>query len=334
MSKPKLLYIGSAGLGENIFSASAMHLLCNDYDVYFCFKKHFYHFLSKYDFVENALWYTSDAEVQLFSTQSECEYYTSHFEHIINNYNFLKLKPIYHKKIFCDLSYSENVIKRLGYNFDYESVKHFSLTPKNPDNIKKIVLYIGSAEPLRRLNDSVFNVLLENLNNHFKDKFTVIGLADSRSKLPFLENYNYIQNKHDEESANTIINLFSSGVDLLIGPDSGFTHLALSYDTPIIFFESRERFEQVIPKVYKNICKVYRKIKPVCLKDCRAQLILEQKGAEHLDHIPHIKNLSENYPRQLLCYGKDPCPCLDFNHIDISNIINIAKELLSQNSSS
>lgn len=332
MQKPKLLYIGSSGLGENIFSEPAMRCLCKDYDVYFCFKNQFYNFLSKYDFIKNVVWYSHDEEIKQFAVNSECEYCTSHFEFLIHSYSSLGLKPILHKGIKHSLSYMENVLNRFGYAA--ENARYSPLTSCKPDGVKRIVLYIGSKESLRRLSSATFNSLIENLNHHFAQSYELIGLIDNLPGFEKLEGFTYLVNQHDQKSSDNIINLFSSGVDILIGPDSGFTHLALGYNIPLLFLETRERYEHVIPKTYKNTCNVYRKINSKCGNDCRARILLEQHGAKYLEYIPHLRgyDFSKDYPQRLSCYRPNPCACLDFEQQDINNIVDLSKSVLTRNS--
>jgi hypothetical protein len=332
MQKPKLLYIGSSGLGENIFAEPAMRRFCEDYDVYFCLKNQFYHFLSKYDFIKNVVWYYTEEDIQQFAKSNGCEYYTSHFEGIINSYSFLGLKAIEHKVINHCLSYMENVLNR----FDYltENTRYAPLTTCKPDGVKRIVLYIGSKEPLRRLSCDTFNLIIKNLQHHFGQSYELICLVDNFTEFKKLEGVVYLVNQHDQKSADNIINLFSSGVSLLIGPDSGFMHLALGYNTPLLFLETRERYEHVIPKAYKNTCDVYRKINSKCSNDCRARILLEQHGEDYLEHIPNLRGyvFSKGYPQKLLCYRINPCACLDFNQQDINSIIDLSKSILARNS--
>lgn len=331
MSKPKLLYIGSSGLGENIFSEPAMRRLCEDYDVYFCFKNKFYYFLSKYDFVKNVVWYSTDEEVQQFAISSECEYYTSHFLNIIDAYSFLKLKLIKHKPERFSLSFMENVLVRFGYSI--ENARYSSLTPYKPDGIKRIILYVGSREPTRRLSANTFNLLLKNLNYYFNKDYEIIGLIDNSPDFKNLEGFKYLVNQHDKKSINDILGLFSSGVNLMIGPDSGFTHLAIGYNVPLLWLETRERFENIIPSYHAAISKIYRKLNSNCNNECRARILLKEFGPDRLEHIPFLKNnFSKDYPKRLFCYRANPCPCLDFDPADINNIINIAEDLLTRNS--
>jgi hypothetical protein len=332
MSKPKLLYIGSAGLGENIFSEPAMRCLCKDYDVYFCFKNQFYHFLSKYDFVKNAVWYSSDEEIKQFAINSECEYIISHFERLIHSYSFLGLKPLLHKKIKHSLSFMENVLGRLGYST--ENARYSSLTPYKPDGIKRILVYVGSREPTRRINETTFNLLIENLNYHFNKDYEIIGLIDKFTEFKKLEGFKYLVNQHDQKSVNDILGLFSSGVNLMVGPDSGFTHVAMGYNVPLLWIETRERFENIIPRYHANISEVYRKLNSNCDNECRARMLLKQYGSDRLEQVPHLKgcDFSNDYPKRLPCYRENPCPCLNFDTQDIESIINISKDLLSRNS--
>jgi hypothetical protein len=334
MSKPKLLYIGSSGLGENIFSEPAMRCLCKDYDVYFCFKNHFYHFLSKYDFVKNVIWYSTDEEIKQFAINSECEYCTSHFERLIHPYSSLGLKPILPKWIKHSLSFMENVLGRFGY--PTENAKYTSLTPYKPDGIKRIVIYVGSREPVRRLSALTFNLLIENLNYHFNKDYEIIGLVDKFREFKKLEGFKYLVNQHDQKSVNDILGLFSSGVNLMIGPDSGFTHIAMGYNVPLLWVETRERFESIIPSYHANRSEVYRKLNSNCGNECRARMLLKQYGSDRLDNVPHLKgcDFSNDYPNRLPCYRENTCPCLDFDANDIESIINISKELLTRNSAS
>jgi hypothetical protein len=334
MKKPKLLYIGSSGLGENIFAEPAMRRLCEDYDVYFCFKNQFYDFLSKYDFIKNVVWYYTKEDIQQFAKNYECEYCTSHFEWITHSYSFLGLKPILHKGIKYSLSYMENVLNRFGYSAD--NAQYSPLTPCKPDGVKRIVLYIGSKEPLRRLSSDTFNSLIENLNHHFAQSYDLVGLIDNFTEFKKLEGFTYILNQHDQQSVDNIINLFSSGVDLLVGPDSGFTHLAMGYDIPLLWFETRERFENIIPSYHAVKSDVYRKINSKCNNDCRARVLFEQHGADYLERIPHLRgyDFSKDYPQRLFCYRTNPCACLDFDQQDLDNIIELSKSILSRNSSS
>jgi ADP-heptose:LPS heptosyltransferase len=340
-TKKSILYICSNALGENIQSLAAVLFLSKNYDVTLCFKKSKFIFFKDLDFIKNIIilpdnfqlskskdWF----ELKEFIDIKNYDFYTSHFDWIIQKTSFLGIKELPLIRGGFNFSFTENLLCRFGWDQKDESLSFYpKIRDVNPDNIKKIVVCLGSNDIKRKFPIEILNKFLAYLIQNFSSSYEIITIVNN------IEQFNLINVKIDkilisqntEQSAEEIISLFSSGVDICITPDSGIMHLALSFKTPTIDLETRERAEHSIPYIYfqKKYAKIYRKINSLCQNDCRARFFLEKDGEKILKEFKGWK-YPENYPDNLECSKYKNIPCLMYGDDDIENINKIIKELL------
>lgn len=221
------------------------------------------------------------------------------------------------------------------HGVDISTIKKYDKSYRQPiafnlDGKKKIILYMGSREPIRRIPITVYNNLQKQLKSieHYQLICLYEKIFDkSIDKLPDVE---YIANENTNKDSATITDLFASGVDLIIGPDSGLTIMALCFNIPQIWFETRDRVEMPVPLEQLHLVNVYRKPEPSCAKECRAREHLKRFGPDKIDHVIWLKDVKQQL-HQLECAKLAISPCLSFDQNDEAAILNLAKEILKIN---
>lgn len=344
--KPNFVIFGSSGLGECIFGTAFMDYWSQFYNIIFVVKNNYVEYFKNYKFISAVVPYEDrTASTALPDTlkqfiNNDGNLYASsilrskkgaHFS-TFNDDKFLFLTPYPLSPDAHDPWYGNHTSVFVRHGVDFSIVKAYDKSFRQPipfklDGQKKIILYMGSREILRCLPISIFNNLQRGLNQFAPYKLYCIyetmfdAIVD---KLPGVE---YIPNANTNEDSNKITNLFASGVDLMIGPDSGLTNMALCFNIPQLWFETRDRVEMPVPVEQLHLINVYRKAEPQCAKECRAREHLKRFGPDKLDHIIWLKDI-KHHRNELACYQLATSPCLSFDTHDTVEILNLTKQLL------
>lgn len=344
MITKKLLYVCSAALGENIQALAAIFFLSKNYEVTLCLKEDKSVFFKNLDFIKKIITLPDNfdnsksknwLELKKFINPKNYDFYTSHFDWIIQKVSFLGIKQLPLTKETFNFSFTENVLCKFGWNTED---KNLSFYPKicnpNIDYIKKIVVCLGSYDIKRKFPIEILNKFLNNLIKNFSPLYKIIVIVNDNKQFSLINAKvdNILISQKTQKSAEDIISLFSSGVDLCITPDSGIMHLALTFKTPTIHLETRVRAELTIPHIYfeQKYVKIYRKINSKCRNDCHAKFFLKKDGEEILKKFIGWK-YPENYPQNLDCSKYQNIPCLMYGEDDIENINKIIEQMLGLN---
>lgn len=322
----KMLYIASQGLGENIFAAPAMEFLSGFYELHFVIQKSKAIFFKQYRFItkivevsDSFLGKSGEAQCLELRTVIDIKNYAAYYSHnsnVINKLQGLGIPAREHaKENILKLSCAEQYLLRAGGDPSRTDCRYTPVAPISIDNKAKIVLYTGSREVIRRMPLSMYSTLSENLAQQYSNSYSLYTIH-GKEYPKTSDKFTYIQDCAD--NSQEIIKLFSSGANLMIGPDSGLTHVALSFNIPQIWLETRDREEMAIPAVYSHIVKVCRATSPDCLQNCRARTHLQKYGSERLNHCPHIKEATSY--KGLVCVKSKESPCLLFNQKDYSDL--------------
>jgi len=324
----------------------ALVYLSKKYDLYYALHDSHVPFFQNYDFL-NLVVYPKGQQldhVDWHQFAENIKHYNfdicaSKMSSDVEEYKLLGL-PFYERNRFShNTNYAENILKT--YHATVLDTQYPKSEPKLEDGIKRIVLYISSHEVLRRIPDSLFIRLYEELiimNKVLGNKYKIIVMFDASFKKEnilkavsdkFEVKTDMIITNSSFQSARDVIDLFASGVDLLIGADSGITHLAIMYDTKCYWLETRERMEVVYPKEYHDLFTVTRLPEPSCKKDCFARNLYNIFGDTKMDIVPFDKmKHAKPYPRALECLKFKEAPCMDYKEEHIQSMLNTICSLL------
>lgn len=322
-----LLYIASSGLGENIFATHAMEFLAQTYEVHLVVRESFALFFKNYTFIGKVIEVPNNfpnlsAEAQcglLVSIINTNDYvkYHSHNLHVMDKIVELGISRLAYfperpKKLSC----AEQYLLRAGGEPELLDARYKPVAPVNRDGVHKIVLYMGSREAIRRLPLEHYNNILEKLHKEYSNKYEVYCIYPDKFASVV---HPYGEHVHDvSKNSQKIINLFASGVTLMIGPDSGLTHVALTFDVPQIWMETRDREEMAIPAAYGGIVKVFRVSSPICMQNCKARTHIKKHGVERMSHCPSHKEAVALH--DLPCRLKEVSPCLSLTVYDYEEL--------------
>lgn len=336
--KPRLLYLASSGLGENIFATHALEFLAETYEIHFVVREDRALFFKNYEFITQVIGVTNNFSSldsveccnylrQLIDVKDYSCYY-SHNLYVMDKIKDLGIERRAHasekpKK----LSSAEQYLLRVGGNPDLIDSRYKPAAPVKRDGARKIVLYMGSRELLRKLPVVAYNTILEKLHLKYANQYQIYCIYASPATQAILAHGTHILDV--AQNSQKILDLFSSGVDLMVGPDSGLTHVALSFNIPQIWMETRDRVEMAIPYSYKDIVDVFRVSRPICAQHCKAMTHIKIHGVDRLDYCPYIKE-AVSY-QELPCARKDISPCLIFKDEDYEELFKKIANRLSVN---
>ena len=339
----KLLYIGSSGLGENLQCTSGMELLSAKYDISLLLSEIYLPAFVHYPFLKEIIvaprgilpnrkgYKLPDSLIERLH-EFDGGLCVSHFEtcyELLESNGLQAINPLkFVQYANAPYNVSRSFLARLGMTVENLSIYDSTIrlpAPMKVDGQKRIVLYQGSFEILRKLPDWIFSELAFWLQRTFPFH-EIIAIRDT--ELPLKNVAQMIGSKQKDNLAN-IIELFQKGVDLMIGPDSGITNLALGFKIPQIWLESRERMEFLIDPSDRHLVDVYRMPSPACARECRARLFLAEHGTSQVDQIPALKATAP-YFSNLECYMAKNAPCLSFTEKDVMDVINLCKKRLTE----
>ena len=183
-----------------------------------------------------------------------------------------------------------------------------------------IIIYQGSRDILRKLPSCTIEKFISVLPDalYLVTQKTIDDLNLNNRGIRTICIDPFIQ-----ENLINIIKVFQSSPKVLIGPDSGLTHVATCYRVPLIWLESRTRIEAVIDNQYKNMCKIYSRPETQCKQDCFARVIMRNHSSYWFNTLTF--NANQTPWNQLEC-RKEPLPsCLDYTEKEIVEIVNLIK---------
>jgi hypothetical protein len=202
--------------------------------------------------------------------------------------------------------------------------KYRTVGTVNPDGIKKIVLYEGSGDMLRRIPSEAINNICLELQNYTK-KYDIYCLhAPERSKsINQIDRIKYVTTGNTEKDSDFILNLFKSGVDIFVGPDAGLTNLSIAFNIPTIWLESRERIERIVPQCYlkSGMVTLFRNKEFSCAMNCAVGRHIKIYGEKVQPISPWIPEWNYDMHMQLECRKEKIPPCLSFNKISIESLM-------------
>lgn len=188
---------------------------------------------------------------------------------------------------------------------------------------------MGSREVIRRLPYEIFNKIQRKLTELTNFEIWCIYESTWDDLIDKHSNIRYFRNNNSEEDSIRICELFSKGVDLMIGPDSGLTNMAICFNIKQLWMETRDRPEMTIPPEQLHLLHIYRKKKPICLQNCRARTHARMFGEDLLDHLKYIPNC-KNTVQELECFKDTQSHCLDFDDIEIDELFNMIKNITTE----
>jgi hypothetical protein len=204
-----------------------------------------------------------------------------------------------------------------------EEIKNFDCKIRTTPSIsqsksKNVIIYQGSREKVRRLPENIIRDLYFSFPNS-------ICLIDESTK-DFADQYslNYIvMDPITEENYINIVNIFSSSPKCMIGPDSALTQLALGYNIPQVWLQTRIKLEQVIDPQHRNICSVYSRKNLSCDKKCIG-------CSDYSNLNDGFFNINGPIVRHenLTCIQENKFSCLEYDSNDLKNIIDIINNYL------
>lgn len=344
--KPNFVIFGTSGFGECIYGTAFMDYWSQFYNVIFVVRSNYVDFFKNYKFIHEVIGYddataadTLPDMLRPFINEDGKLYASSILRSgkgmyfcTFNTDKFSFLTPYPLSPDAHNPWYGNHTGVFIRHGMDISIVKSYDKSFRQPipfksDQQKKIILYMGSREILRRLPISVFNRLQRSLNQFEPYKLYCIYETMFDAMIDKLPGVEYISNTNTNEDSIRMSNLFASGVDLMVGPDSGLTNMALCFNIPQIWFETRDRVEMTIPAEQLHLVNVYRKAEPQCAKECRAREHLKRFGPDKLDHIIWLKEVKQHL-HQLDCSRLTVSPCLSFGSKDEMAILNMVKQII------
>ena len=346
--KDNLLIVGHGALGENIFESVAMDYLSKSYNIIFVCRERYRLFFESWEFISKFVWVPESFNYSKEeSSEAVCDFVMVQLGDIRINWIWEQTQRISlkllsrlgcailqgdwgyvrrmngHKHIY---SQSENRFLRWSQNaelLDTFDQRYRPLAKCVPDNVKKIVLYQGSWDRLRKIPPLTATTLCGELQD-LRNDYDVYYIYENTHNMDAgrLEGVKYFENKCDHESALFVLNLFKSGVNLFIGPDAGLTNLAIAFDTPTIWLESRERIERIVPQCYLNegLVTLFRKREPSCKMDCAAGRHIKEFGTAILPISPIINGWDYKMNEVLDCRKGLQPDCMTYNKQDVADL--------------
>lgn len=327
--KESLLYIASPGLGENIAATPAMDYLSNKFDIILAINKSYEFFFKNYSFLTRLVLIHNNSlfleELIDKNDGKEYSWQTSHLDKMLNVFNLNIPRLIKSTFYGLPLSSGEDTLKSFGCDITQFNVKKRCPTKIKKDNVPRIILYIGSKENIRRLPIAQYNSLLFKLNEKYGKDYEIIALYDK----PTFGVYSVGRHIIADNDPQALLNLFESGANIMIGPDSGLTHVALSYDIPQLYFEGRDRIESVHSKVYFPIIHMYKKLNSVCERNCKSFTHIKKYGC-----FPPRESVlplaGATLFKDLQCRSLINSPCLSFDEEDEKHIFSMLADILNK----
>lgn len=324
-------------MGENLLAMPCMKLLAEKYNVigvsdtksmaifgYYNFLYALHEIKHMYYLSEENIKNTCDKMNELIF-QFDIKQWCTHHENIA--YIFGKhLNATEYKNTvvnnFLRLSYMESYLQRIGYSPFGMSSYFASPTPYFPDEIKRIVMFQGAREMLRKMPFDVYQLMVNKVYEIYGKEYKIISLQDISYKFNFPSEVEIV----NDMIIPDVVNLFSKKVNLMIGPNGGMSVIAHLYRTPIVMFESRVRTPTVVPHFLLNLIFPYEmQSETGCLKNCEARMETKTYGHEikPFKNIPYV-NGQKDFDK-LECRESNICPCLNYKEKDIDNILEIIK---------
>jgi ADP-heptose:LPS heptosyltransferase len=348
----KIFYFCPPTLGDNIYTLPVIRHLNEKYNLITICNPNVYEILKHYSFVKDI---RPIANFDSWTKDGPNKDAVSQVENIKKEHGIIKCVSAFDFIVFkwakvfgihvVELPEKKPDLKRLSsaedwaqrFNIPIEDVPKSFIppTPVSHDGAGKIVLNIGSNERLRKIPNSVYISLTNALTSNFPDKkiFAIFNFDDGVNGIN--GNVNLVHNGNIAQ----VINLFSSGVDCIISPDSDYYWLAKTYQIPSILLESRVKIESLTPHFLLNKnSKVYRLKEPSCAEDCRARIELKHFGGKiepfkprkFLNEIKGYEDFYKNpkyFPHNLACFNLKDAPCLSFSEKDVDEIIKMTHTL-------
>jgi len=331
----RLFYIFHDKLGENLFATPCLDFLSKEYELIVIMKEWMIPFFKDYSFISKIIPYE---KMEMFNDifiekDSLYAYHNDKQERVLKK-KYDNVKPYgvlsdYELNLFGPKCNSRLFISRTRQYI--LKLKLMSLAELNDFDCKirvpyktpvtasnSVIIYQGSRETSRRLPNSIIRDLFFSFPN-------AICLVDESTKS-FADQYslNYIvMDPITEKNYINIVNIFSSSPKCMIGPDSAFTQLALGYNIPQVWLQTRIKLEQVIDPQHRNICSVYSRKHLSCDKKCIGCSDYYNLNAGFFkinDSIVRHENLT--------CIKEKKFSCLEYDSNDLKNIINIVNNYL------
>lgn len=276
----RLFYIFHDKLGENIFATPCLELLNKEYEIFVLMKEWMIPFFKDYSFINKIIPIENYQEHKATFQQKEAWYayhndkQSKFFENKFSNikpYEVISDKDLNLFGPFCNsnriLSRTRQYMLKLRL-LSLEEMEKYDCKIRVPvyhkePSEERVVVYQGSRDISRRLSD---NMLLKFLTK-FPDAVYLIQQSSEEVVKKAKAKYIVID-PITNETYQKLVKLFSSNVRCMIGPDSALTQLALGYNIPQIWLQTRIKIEQVIDPQYKSLCKIYSKNNLTCDKKC------------------------------------------------------------------
>lgn len=340
----KLLYIGCPYFGENLFGTPCMEFFSKEYEVTLITSRWNVNFFKKYPFLTNVLpsdnvrgtlldnvklpLGTIHAIKEIFSPKDVQAFYIAQndwdadlFRSHELNY-FTKLDVISDKDLNHNLSRTKKYLHKMKLAVEDRRIRVPPYTPpETPSNL--VVIYEGSEDYLRRLSPEVlnyFSMLLPDAVFLLEKNIADLLNFDGR-------NIKYISTLPSEyKNLNAVVELFQSRPKVVIGPDSGLTNLALGYNIPCVWMESRVRIENTTDRQHDHLVTVVRRNNLPCNNDCNARKYYNQIGGNIIDTLPPLI-AADTHPDELKCrsFHFSSIPCLDYSFQEIKEIVSKIK---------
>lgn len=334
--KPKILCIATSGLGENIFMTLGLEELAKNYEVHFAIPKAGAIFFKNYDFISKLIeipvnpFNVPDEEsveiVRQCIQESEYTYYTSRAPHMIEKFRGLSIPCLEHlPEDKIKRSVGENIITRFGGSVEGKHIKYKPASKLTPDGVRKIVLYMGSTEVLRKVPVEHHNEILKRLLEKYRTTHKIYSIHHKKYNSQVLADVRHVCDGPD--NSQELLDLMASGVALLIGPDSGLSNVALTFNIPIVWIETRATVEMIVPYSYNTIVRRFRIKDPECLRNCRGARHASLFGQAVMDHSPSIRDAIHDV-KKLECLNSAKAPCLLFAEEDYITLFGFVCELL------
>lgn len=349
----KLLFISRPFLGESLFATPCIELLSKEYEIILICYPPYVSAFKQYTFIKKVLpgcnttsdkaklpedtvaeikkEFTSDIDgYYAYINDDDTPFWKNHPDlHHIKKYKVLTESEIkcmqkLDGKMYC-ISRTRHYMLKLQL-LSLEELNNFDCTVRVPEfGVKErsdeIIVYEGSREVLRKLPTHIVSKFLEKLPTatYFVTEETAWLLSLKQKGVKHFIVYPYVDGVLEE-----IIQLFQSSPKVMIGPDSGLTQLALGYKIPYVWLQSRIPMESVIDMQYKNICHVYKKHDPCCLRNC-----VSWKADLTNNNLRHGLFDSFDAPKgsRLKCFSEKKPSCLEYSDEEINDIIKLSNDI-------
>ncbi len=330
----RLFYIFHDNLGENLFATPCLELLEKKYEIIVLMKEWMIPFFKDYRFISKIipieklekykLLFEEKGSLYAYHNDKQKSLLKDKFKNIkaydVVGDSELNVLGSFHTSPFFMSRTRQYMLKlKLMKLEEAEQYDCKIRIPKHKDNINSgsIIIYQGSREIVRSLSQ---DVLLK-----FWKKFPFAIYLIHQKNEEFIKKLGakyIVIDPIDEKSYTKIVDIFSSGPRCMIGPDSALTQLALGYDIPQVWLQTRIKLEQVIDPQYRSLCKIYLKSDLTCDKKCIGCATYKSLGCGMYELQSEITR-----HEKLVCIKNKTFSCTEYNEKDINNIHSIVMSL-------